>query len=165
MEPFVLSRDACATSFGAAMGRVLGTDSMGFKVYLSDTLIDVPNNAIAGWEMCPTRAALEYYYYQPESPIRIEAGRMYYLTFAPNSKSFWGSISYSLATGYYGWGTNDHGVTWYRMSYPFCVRIDGYYVPEPGTGIALLAGIIGIMLSRRRLACHAELDSASRRRP
>jgi len=150
VQPFTLAADASVTGFSVAMGRILGSDAMGFKVFLTDTLVNAPTNAIAGWEMCPTRSVLEYYDHALDSPMILEQGHAYYLVFAPNNPNFWGSISYSQASGYYGWGSDDHGATWYRMAYPFCVRVDGTYVPEPGVELGLAVGLIGAMLSRRR---------------
>ena len=141
-EPFQLSSDAYATEFGAAMAKGLGFGSMGFDVYLTDALVDAPDHAIASWTMVPKDSNLAYYFVQTEAPLFLEAQKTYYLVFAPNSNNFMGTISYSQTPNtYYGMGSRDYGASWYRMAYPFAVRIEGRFVPEPASLVALASGL------------------------
>lgn len=147
--PFSVSQNSYATSFGAAIARALGPVGSGFDVYLAQTINGLPDTAIASWKMVPRDTTLGYYYYTPDSPILLRANAAYSLVFVPDSPSFWGSISYSR-TGYYGWGSSDHGYSWSMLALPLCVRVDGYAAtPEPGSILVVLAGLSSCMLLRR----------------
>ena len=151
-EPFEVASDAWATGFGAAIARVYGSGGMGFTVYLSSTLTDIPANALGHWTICPAGMTLQYVYAYTDAPIRLTGGVTYYLTFAPNSNNFSGSISWSVVHGHDGLGTGDYGKSWYALPLPLCVRVDGYLVPEPGAWAGLVAGLValGFRLSGRR---------------
>ena len=151
-EPLQFSEDVYATQFGAALGRAVGEDWMGFHVYLTDSLVDASDHTIATWKVSPT-GSLAYYYFQPDSPLLLKKNKMYYLMFARNSDGFWGSIAYSVTQGsYYGMQSGDSGATWSMMARPLAVRIDGYYVPEPASFVSLAFGVamLGAAAWRRR---------------
>ena len=149
-EPFTVPSDAWVTGIGAAIARVYGSGGMGFHVYLSSTLDDVPANAIGDWTICPTGMVLQYVYANTDTPIKLDAGVRYYLTFAPNSNNFSGVLSWSSVPGSYGLGTGDYGRTWYSLALPLGVRVDGYFVPEPAAGVALIVGLLGLRTLRWR---------------
>lgn len=147
--PFSVSQDSYATSFGAALGRAMGPVGAGFDVYLTQTMNGLPDSAITSWKMIPSDSTLTYYYYAPDSPIFLRANAAYSLVFVPDSPDFWGSISYS-PTGYYGWGSRDHGSSWSMLPLPLCVRVDGYAAtPEPGSIVVVLAGLSSFVFFRR----------------
>lgn len=142
-EPFKFTSDAYVTQFGAAMARGFGsTPGMGFNTYLTNTLVDAPGNALAEGLMAPRDTNLTYYYVQPQNPVFLHANTIYYLVLAINSNNFAGAISISPLAGYYGMGSTDYGATWTQRYYPLSIRLDGYFVPEPSSLVALLPGLL-----------------------
>ncbi len=151
-EPFVLSYDAYVTTLGAAIARALGPADAGFDVYLTSTIAGLPGSAITRLPepLIPLTTQYAYYYGSFAGPVYLTAG-VYYLVFTPTSTSFYGSISYSLQAGmYYGLGTGNYGQSWYVLSYPLAVRVDGWYVPEPSALGAIVAGLAALVLYMRR---------------
>ena len=149
-QPFDVATDAYATAFGAAMGRAYGPAGAGFTVYLTSTLVDVPNSAIASWTIAPLDATLTYYYVTAATPIFLAANTSYALVFAPNVDGYAGSLSYSGVSGYSAYNTANHGASWSLTGFAMATRVDGYYVPEPMTAIALVTGCCGFWLKRRK---------------
>lgn len=149
---FSVSKDSYATSFGAALAKGSGVDGTGFRMYLAPSPDGLPESTLGSWLISPTGPIPKYYYAQAESPIFLQAGHVYALVFTPSSSDFWGSISYSGKYGRYDLGSSDYGNSWYSLPlpYPLAIRVDGYYVPEPGSFAALAFGIIGVLGFRRR---------------
>lgn len=158
-QPFTLAADSWVTSFGAAVARGFGTSEMGFNVYLSDQRFDLSAPVIASGTIFPLGVNYSYSYVNLEDPVRLTAGQQYFLTLAPNSNNFLGSVCWSYKPGaYYGISTGNYGQTWYQCVLPLGVRLDGYAVPEVGTWLALLVGITGLAgltLLRRRSVSRA----------
>ncbi len=152
-EPFSVERDAYATQFGAALGRTYGPTGAGFTVELSRWADGHPVDTIETWTVVPTIVSLVYYYWQPTFPIALSgvgSGAYYALTFKPNIEGFAGAVSYSNKGGcYYGQGWNS-SIGWFNLQFPLCVRVDGYYVPEPDCLAALGCGLISLPFLRRR---------------
>jgi hypothetical protein len=151
-EPFSVTRDAYATRFGAAIGRAYGPVGAGFTVDLTTWNSNQPGSIIESWTLVPTVVSLDYYYFEPTAPIAltgIGSGAYYALVFTPNQDGFAGAVSYSNKGGcYYGKGWNANA-GWFTMQFPLCIRVDGYYVPEPGCLGVLACGLIGLGLRRR----------------
>lgn len=149
-EPFILPQDSCVTAFGAAIARAFGAADMGFTAYLSDTLDDIPAHALATGTICPAGASYVYRYCYPDDSVRLNGGQMYFLSLAPNSNNFAGSVSFSYTVGaYYGQGSGDFGQTWSQVARPLSIRLDGYVVPEPDAYLIVIAGLLGLSVLRR----------------
>lgn len=152
-EPFQLPFDAYATSLGAALARGMGPTNAGYSawLYTLGTISHVPEVPLAQTTepLVPLNTQFVYYDCPLPSPIFLQAGALYALVLKPTDSTFVGSVSYGLVPGtYYGQGTGDYGKTWYRLEYPLAVRIDGYFVPEPGASAVLLLGLIGLVKRR-----------------
>ena len=162
-QPFQLGSDAYLTGFDAAVARGMGSASMGYNVYLTTTLSDIVANSLGRWTIHPTGPIAAYHSVQTNAPIKLDAGVIYFLTFMPNSNNFAGSIAFSSWSGYYALGTSDYGQTWGQMAKPLCVHVDGYFVPEPDAGAALLAGMLAMAAIRLwRRGCFASRAGAGR---
>lgn len=160
-EPFILAEDSIVTSLGAGVARGFGTSEMGFNVYISDTLIDVPSHALAAGTLHPAGASFTYQYAYPETGLRLDGGRMYFLTLAPNSNNFLGSVAWSfLAGARYGFGTGNYGQSWSQIALPLAIRLDGYAVSEPETYAVIAAGLACMLLLRRIRGSRRAADRA-----
>lgn len=154
-QPFRVAQDSWVTSFGAAVARGFGTSDMGFNLYLSDTRLSASTPAIASGTITPSGAGFFYRYVSLDAPVKVRAGQSYYLTLAPNSNNFLGSVSwcYDLAADP-ALATGDYGQTWSDYRLALSVRVDGYAaVPELGAWNTSAFGLLGMMalalLSRR----------------
>jgi hypothetical protein len=152
-EPFQLPFDAYATSLGAALARGMGPTNAGYSawLYTLGTVSHVPEVPLAQTTepLVPLNTQFTYYDCPLPSPVFLQAGTLYALVLKPTDSTFVGSVSYGIVPGtYYGQGTGDYGKTWYRLEYPLAVRIEGYFVPEPGTSSVLLVGLIGLVKRR-----------------
>lgn len=147
--PFTVASDSYATSFGAVLARGYGTTGGSIKVLLTQSTQGLPGSAIDEWTIIPADSAFTYYYVSPAKPVLLRANLSYALVFKSNTSGFTGVISYS-PQGYYGWNSNDSGISWNRMAFPLCVRVDGSVVPEPVSITALMLGLIGTSILRRR---------------
>jgi len=146
--PIVLSSSADITQIGVAAAKAVGWAGMGYQVYLATDLWNVKSSAIATWTVSPSNPIFQYYYYyKPNSPVRLEGGKAYFLVFTPNSNNFSGSISWSASSGYLALGTPDYGTSWSKLARPLCIRIDGNYVPEPSCAVCILVGILALTVS------------------
>ncbi len=153
-ERFTLASDAYATSIGAAAGRAMGPVGAGFEawLYTVSEISHVPEDPIAQTPLPIVPLNTQYVYYDTPlaSPVPLKAEAFYAVVLKPTDPTFLGSVSWGVVPGtYFGQGTGDYGKSWYGLSYPLAVRIDGYFVPEPGTLIALLVGMGGVALRRR----------------
>ena len=156
-QPFTLAADSWVTSFGAAVARGFGTSEMGFNVYISDREFDLLTPALASGMILPSGAGFHYQFVNLDNPIKLNGGQQYYLTLAPNSNNFTGSVCLVYAPGH-GRTTGNYGQTWSDFVLPFGVRLDGSVVPEVGTWLALLVGLTGLAgltLLRRRSVSRA----------
>ena len=146
---FSVNADSYATSFGAALSKGAGT---GFTMYLAPSPVGLPDSALASWLISPVGPNPKFYDVQAETPIFLQARHVYALVFTPGSEDFQGAVSYSGNYGRYDLGSSDYGNTWYSLplSYPLCIRVDGYAVPEPGSLAAMIIGIGGVFAYRRR---------------
>lgn len=158
-EPFVLARDSWVTRFGASVARGFGGPQMGFKAYLTDALFDDSMSALVSGLVIPTGITYTYRFVDLASPVRLDGGRVYYLTLVPNSGNFTGSVSWSYKPGaYYGLSTGDYGESWSMCARPLSVRVDGYAVPEADPWVVVVIGCAGLMvlrLSRKRCVSQA----------
>lgn len=151
--PFTVEVDSYATSFGAALARAMGPVDSGFNVYLTTSMSGLPGSAIAKLPQPLVPRSTQYTYYDGalDEPLLLQAGTVYALVLMPTSPDLMASISYGVKPGtYYGYGTGDHGKTWYKLAYPVCVRVGGYAVPEPASLATLLPGFAIVVALRRR---------------
>jgi hypothetical protein len=158
-QPFTLAADSWVTSFGAAVARGFGNSEMGFNVYLSDQRFDLSAPVIASGTIFPLGPGYSYYYVNLENAVRLNGGQKYYLTLAPTSNNFMGSVCFSYKPGAdSGLSTGDYGQTWSAYPVSLGVRVDGNAVPEVGTWLVLLVGLVGLAgltLLRRRSVSRA----------
>jgi len=154
-EPFTIPNDGYATSLGAAVARGMGPADAGFDIYLTATPYGLPGSAIAklSQPLIPLNTQYVYYYGNLDSPVFLAANTVYFVVLMPTSSSFIGSLSLSNTAGlYYGLGTGNDGETWYQLARPVCVRVDGWYVPEPCSLAMVFSGVgVGLALRRRRV--------------
>lgn len=150
VEPFTVAQDSYATTLGAAVGRGMGPADAGFDLYLTTTLYGLPGSAFARitQPIVPLSPLYVYYYGLLDTPVLLQAGVAYALVVIPTTTSLIGSISWSAMPGYCGLKTGDYGQSWVLTERPFCVRVDGYPVPEPASIVALAGGLL--LLLRRR---------------
>ncbi|MHB9038578.1 MAG: choice-of-anchor R domain-containing protein [Armatimonadota bacterium] len=151
--PFTVDYDCYATTLGAAVARAMGPVDAGLDVYLTTTWYGLPGSAIAklSQPLVPLNTQYVYYYGTLSAPVFLKAGTVYSLVLMPTSPLMTASISYGAKPGtYYGWKTADYGESWNRLTYPVCVRVDGYAVPEPGTLCALASGLTFVYARRKR---------------
>jgi hypothetical protein len=142
-QSFTLSHDCVVTSFGAAVARAFGTPQMGFNLYLTDTAPTSSTPVIASGLIRPAGPGYVYNYVNLTVPVRLNAGQKYYLTLSPNSNNFSGSICYAYVAGVEpGLKSGNYGETWNRDYLPFCVRVDGYAVPEVDSRLTVLMGAV-----------------------
>lgn len=165
-QPFEVSRDSWVTSFGAAVARGFGTSDMGFNLCLTDARFCGSTPVLASGTILPSGAGYFYRYVNLSEPVRLDAGQKYYLTLAPNSNNFMGSVSWSYKMGAdYGLGTGNYGESWFEYrNQSFSVRVDGYSaVPEADCWLTMLVGTMGIAavtLLRLRSESQVEADRA-----
>jgi len=155
-EPFVLAADAYATSIGAAVARGIGPAGSGFEawLYTIGSISHVPETPIAQTPLPLVPLNTQYVYYDTPlaEPVFLRAGDLYAVVLKPTDPTFIGSVSWSFKPGtYYGQGTPDDGKSWYMLAWPLAVRVDGYFVPEPGAFAGMLVGILGLATRRRRV--------------
>lgn len=151
--PFTVESDCYATTLGAAVARAMGPVDAGLDVYLTTTWSGLPDSAITKLPqpLVPLNTQYVYYYGMLSTPVFLKADTAYSLVLMPTSPLLMASISYGAKPGtYYGWKTADNGESWNQLSYPVCVRVDGYAVPEPGTLCALASGLAVLCVRRRR---------------
>lgn len=151
-QPFVLTSDCWATTFGAGIGRFQGPTDAGFDVYITTTLDGLPGSAMfkLPQPLVPKTAGFVYYYETIETPLFLNKDVAYAMVLMPSNPGFGGMVSLSAWSGYYGLGTGDYGQSWYYLARPLCVRLDGYPVPEPASISLLLVGLCSIGLLRKR---------------
>lgn len=150
--PFTVDRDCYATSLGAAVARGFGPTDAGFDVYLTTTWSGLPGSAMARLDqpLVPTNTQYVYYYGSLKDPVLLRAGTIYSLVLARSSPDLVCSFSLGNKPGtILAWGTSD-GQTWYELSRPICVRVDGYAVPEPPLMMVCLLSIFGLSTLVRR---------------
>lgn len=160
-QSFTLDKDSWVTSFGAAVARGFGTSEMGFDLYLTDKRFDGLMPVIASGVIAPSGVGYAYRYVNLLEPVKLVAGQKYYLTMAPNSNNFMGTVSWSYKQDAdYGLGTGNYGETWFQYSHlSFCVRVDGYEaVPETDAWVTLVLGslaLVGMPLLKQRFGSPA----------
>lgn len=155
-EPFTLASDAYATSIGAAVARGMGPVGSGFEawLYTIGVVTHVPETPVAQTTLPLVPLNTQYVYYDTPlaEPVFLQAGGLYAVVLKPTDPNFIGSVSWSLMPGtYYGQGTPDDGKSWYMLALPLAVRVDGYFVPEPGALAGMIVGMIGLVARRQRV--------------
>ena len=151
VEPFTVAQDSYATTLGAAVARGMGPADAGYNLYLTTTLYGLPGSAFAriSAPIIPLNTQYVYYDSALDAPVLLHASVVYGLVVIPTTTNLIGSISWGNVSGsYYGLKTGDYGQTWVQTERPFCVRVDGYPVPEPASVLALAGGLL--LLLRRR---------------
>ncbi len=156
--PFTVPSDCYATTFGAAVARGMGPTGAGYDVYLTTTFAGLPATAIAKLPLPLVPLTTQWVYYDgalPE-PVSLRKGVAYALVLIPNTPNLVGSISWGTKPGTYrSWRSTDGGLNWAEQTWPVCVRIDGYYVPEPDSAMALAwgLGLLGSLMPLLRRRC------------
>ena len=147
---FAVENDSMATSFGIAASRAMGPQNTGFTAYLMQNMTCRPDMAIESWEIVPSSTQFTYYFHQTQTPIQLKANVGYAVVLVPSTSDFVGGVSYSNSAGYYGWASPDQGASWLIQPRPFCVRVEGYAVPEPASACVLIAGLMSICATVRK---------------
>lgn len=148
--PFTVSQDAYVTKVGLYLSRAMGPTNAGFDVWLGRSLNYKPAGAMANWQVIPTTPTFRYYETTLDTPLYLYSGMSYFVMLAPSDPNFVGGVEYSLK-GYYGFGSDDYGSSWTYLPYAISLRVDGYYaVPETSCLCAILPGLVGIWMIRRR---------------
>ncbi|GEM_PF-5395003 len=150
-QPFSLPWDCRIDRLCAAVARGADPNQAGIRVMLALDPRDVAKTTLASWRIFPVSGPTLASVYWDIKPLRIDAGRTYYLVFAPGDSEFMGTVAYA-SRGNPALATNDGGTNWFDIA-QLGVRIGGTVVPEPSGLLMLAAGVSGVrcwVLGKRR---------------